>query len=131
MADRKRITVGKLGELEFSSGWYVYVGSASRALTPRISRHLRKRKRFRWHIDYLRDQASEVLALPVRSTLDQECSIADSLQPVLSPHSPGFGSSDCTCQTHLFYSVKKPLDRRDFHEILEQFRMPSIPSSEF
>jgi sugar fermentation stimulation protein A len=124
ISERKRIATGRLGELGFPSGWYVYVGSAKIGLTARMARHLRKRKRFHWHIDFLRDQAVEGLALPIRSSQNQECVIARALSGVLTPHSPGFGCSDCSCLTHLYYSTGKPLDCRQFHQILERFRMP-------
>jgi sugar fermentation stimulation protein A len=121
---KSRIEIGKLGELEFPSGWYVYVGSAAQGLSARVARHLRKRKRFHWHVDYLRAQATETCVLPIRSTQDLECSIATSLSSVLTPHSPGFGCSDCSCGTHLFYSEDKPLHFRSFHKVLETFRCP-------
>ena len=47
------ITVGKLGRFHFPAGYYIYSGSAQKNLTHRISRHLRKKKPLRWHIDYL------------------------------------------------------------------------------
>lgn len=125
--ERTQIRVGKLGEINFPAGWYVYVGSAAKDLTARIARHLRRRKRFHWHIDYLRDQAVEALALPIRSSQEEECVIADALSRVLRPHSPGFGCSDCSCRTHLYFSTGRPLHLRQFHEFLERFRMP-VPS---
>jgi sugar fermentation stimulation protein A len=121
-----RIRVGKLGELDFLPGWYVYVGSATNGLTARITRHLRKRKRFHWHIDSLRDQAVEVSALPIRSSKKEECSIAEALESVLVPFAKGFGSSDCSCPTHLFFSAENPVHLRRFHDVLERYRMPVI-----
>ena len=50
---RRTIVVGRLGRFEFPAGYYVYTGSAKRGLESRIARHLRRRKRMRWHIDYL------------------------------------------------------------------------------
>ncbi len=49
----KTITVGNLGQVLFKTGYYVYVGSAMNAFTKRVSRHIRKSKRKRWHIDCL------------------------------------------------------------------------------
>lgn len=120
----EKITVKRLGELSFSAGWYIYVGSAMRNLTQRIARHQRKRKRFHWHIDFLRDRASKVTALPIRSSLRLECKIAESLSHLLQTHSRGFGSSDCNCPTHLYFSPEDPLGLRPFHDLLESFRMP-------
>ena len=39
------ITIGKLGKVLFSDGYYVYVGSALNSLEPRIAIHLKKRRR--------------------------------------------------------------------------------------
>ncbi len=123
----KRIRVGRLGKLDFQAGWYVYVGSAGRGLSARLARHLRKRKRFHWHVDFLRQQAVEVLGLPIRSSRREECAVAEALSAILVPHSPGFGCSDCSCRTHLFLSAETPLHNRRFHQILERFRM-AIPT---
>lgn len=52
---RIRIKPGSLPAVELSPGCYVYVGSARGpgGVEKRVSRHLRKSKRARWHIDYL------------------------------------------------------------------------------
>jgi len=49
----KRISVGKLGKINFKKGYYLYVGSGQNSLETRIARHLKKRKKKFWHIDYL------------------------------------------------------------------------------
>ena len=49
----KRIKVGKLGNINFKKGYYVYVGSAMNSLESRIKRHLIDEKKLHWHIDYL------------------------------------------------------------------------------
>lgn len=119
----RRIQVGALGTVTFRRGWYVYVGSAMRNLSARIARHARRRKKVHWHIDYLRNEAAEVIALPIRSSLRQECDVAQALTAVLQSGPTGFGSSDCDCSTHLFYHAASPLDSRPFHKVLQQFRM--------
>lgn len=119
----KRSQIGSLGMFAFRRGWYVYVGSAMRYLSARIARHTRSRKKLHWHIDYLRNEATEVIALPIRSSLRQECEVAQALTHVLQPGPIGFGSSDCNCPTHLFYHAASPLDSPAFHTILQQFRM--------
>ncbi|UCF37045.1 MAG: DNA/RNA nuclease SfsA, partial [Acidobacteriota bacterium] len=118
--------VGRLGPVAFPAGWYIYVGSAMKNLTARINRHLRKRKKFHWHIDYLRNQAAKVSVLPIRSSKRAECSVARALSDLLAPHAAGFGSSDCDCATHLFFSPEKPTNSRAFHDFLERFRMPLL-----
>jgi len=123
----RRIQVGRLGRIAFKKGTYVYVGSAQRGLAARIARHLRRRKRLYWHIDYLRAACGRVTALPIRSSRREECDVARALAALLEPGPPGFGSSDCRCPTHLFRSPTDPLALPAFHAVLERFRM-SVPS---
>lgn len=119
----KTIQVGRLGRLEFSEGFHVYVGSAMRNLTARVDRHCRLRKRLHWHIDYLRQHADRCWALPIRSSMRLECEISHAMAEVFSSGPRGFGSSDCGCPTHLFWHATSPLEHRPFHEVLQRFRM--------
>lgn len=63
LAKQQRIPVGKLGNCDFSIGYYFYVGSAQRNLYSRIERHSRKDKTLRWHIDYLSVKADMLGAI--------------------------------------------------------------------
>ncbi len=116
-------TVGRLGELTFQPGFYIYVGSARRQLSARVARHCRRRKRFHWHIDYLRDVACSCTPLPIRSSRQDECALAEALSQIFSSGPLGFGCSDCSCPTHLFYSRRPPLQQAEFHKLLQHFRM--------
>jgi Uri superfamily endonuclease len=53
---RRTIQIGRLGKFNFSDGYYAYVGSAfgPGGLAARLSHHLRRSHKPRWHIDYLR-----------------------------------------------------------------------------
>lgn len=115
--------IGSLGRHTFSKGCYLYVGSAMTNMEARIARHRRKRKKFHWHIDYLAAHAGEVIPLPVRSSQRDECEIAKALSSIMQPGPTGFGSSDCQCHTHLFFSPENPLHKRAFHDLLQGFRM--------
>ena len=101
--------VGKLGEISFREGYYIYVGSARGCLETRLRRHLRKDKKIYWHIDYLL-QNGKVQILQIWVIQNSiECWTADvfnknSLSEVVKK---GFGSSDCNCLTHLFYIKNK------------------------
>jgi sugar fermentation stimulation protein A len=125
----KKITVGSLGLRTFPPGWYIYVGSARKNLTKRMERHLRKRKKFHWHIDYLRNNATTAKAIPIRTQEAGECHLAlemETLFPLTPESTEGvshFGCSDCHCDRHLFYSPTNPLDRKDFVERLLFWRM--------
>ena len=129
----RRLSVGALGSKLFPRGYYLYVGSAMANLAPRLARHQRHRKRLHWHVDYLRAAASEVIALPIRSSMRIECDLARAIESVSTSSCSGFGSSDCTCPSHLFAMSGNPLHNRHFHSVLQRFRMrhpiPLLPGA--
>jgi len=137
LATEKNVFIGKLGYLFFPKAFYAYVGSAINGLEARLARHLRKEKRLHWHIDYLLKEAeiadiilcfsepfafchSEGLAEALskakgqrpknlaQGKLRMECFLAQALAKEF-PSIPGFGSSDCKCQSHLYFG--SPEDR--------------------
>lgn len=99
----QEITVGALGRIAFPAGAYVYVGSAQNGLEHRIARHLRKRKKRHWHIDYLLSTrgVSIVDAVSAEAGKSEECAVARMMAATARPV-VGFGSSDCRCAGHLF-----------------------------
>jgi Uri superfamily endonuclease len=101
-----RLRVGKLGTIKFGKGYYAYVGSGMNSLEARISRHMKKRgkKKF-WHIDYFLSTANALGAISWESVSRDECGAAGSLSGNFEPVR-GFGSSDCGCESHLFFSEK-------------------------
>jgi sugar fermentation stimulation protein A len=123
IARSRSVDVGALGKILFQKGYYVYTGSARVNLTKRIERHLRRRKQFHWHIDYLRDRAESCKALPVRSSSDLEHDMAIALGKLADWTVPRFGSSDCRCPTHLFGFKENPIHMPQFIELLLHFRM--------
>ena len=123
LREDKYIAVGKMGTLFFPAGYYVYVGSAMANLTARLERHRRLRKNLHWHIDYLRQAAEFETALPVRSSVSLECPIAQAMEAVADWTVPRFGSSDCSCPTHLFGMQSNPLHSSVFIKLLLHFRI--------
>lgn len=105
----EKIQVGKLGNFVFQKGWYCYVGSAMNNLEARIARHLKKEKKLRWHIDYLRTHAGEVEVISLETSVNQECQL-NKLVAFKADVTPirKFGSSDCGCFSHLHFFHKKP-----------------------
>lgn len=97
------IGIGRLGVINFDSGYYAYIGSAMRGLKQRISRHLRKEKKLYWHIDYLLEKVSVSNVIVWKSGNNIECDIAGEIGSIYNVISR-FGSSDCKCPGHLFYS---------------------------
>ena len=122
LSEEKRVATGGLGEVTYSKGWYVYVGSAKRALAARIRRHVSKRKTCRWHVDYLSLAADRVRAYPVYTDLDIECELASSIRRTGCTGVRGFGSSDCACDTHLFHFDKDPFQSDVFVDVLLSYR---------
>jgi Uri superfamily endonuclease len=104
------VTVGKLGTIAFARGFYAYVGSAmGLSGFKRVRRHLDvatgRRKTQKWHVDYLLPVSEVIKTVEIITQERIECRIADSLwkNPSLAAIK-GFGSSDCRCCSHLFYS---------------------------
>jgi sugar fermentation stimulation protein A len=126
VAQSRRIDAGGLGKVTFPKGYYVYAGSARANLTKRVERHLRRRKQFHWHIDYLRDRTDSCTALPVRSSDDLEHDLAEALGLIADWSIPRFGSSDCKCPTHLFGFRENPIHMPQFIDMLLKFRIDRL-----
>jgi Uri superfamily endonuclease len=102
--------VGRWGWISLEEGYYIYIGSAfgPGGVRARVSRHLRKKKRKHWHIDYLRDLMNPV---GVWYTHDRQhlehrwARLLSDMSCISSTH--GFGCSDCKCDSHLFYAFMK------------------------
>jgi len=120
------IEVGASGTRHFKKGYYIYAGSAMKELSKRIARHQRRKKRFFWHIDYLRDRAEFHAALPIRSSKQLECLLARHIKKIAQEEIQGFGSSDCNCTSHLFYMEKDPLSSPEFIKFLLYYRMDRL-----
>jgi sugar fermentation stimulation protein A len=119
----RKIDVGKLGKVLFRKGFYVYVGSAMADLSKRMERHRHLRKRRHWHIDELRAVAEFHSVLAIRSSQRLECEVAKGMSEIAEWSVPRFGSTDCSCDTHLFGMSKDPLHSENFHKLLQYFRM--------
>lgn len=119
----RKINVGKLGKVLFRKGFYVYVGSAMANLSKRMERHRRLRKRHHWHIDELRAVAEFHSVLAIRSSQRLECEVAKGMSEIAEWSVPRFGSTDCSCDTHLFGTSSDPIQSEDFQKLLQYFRM--------
>jgi sugar fermentation stimulation protein A len=117
------IEIGKLGKVHFRKGFYIYVGSAMVNLMKRMERHRHLRKQHHWHIDELRAVAEFQSVLAIRSSIRLECEISKTMSGIADWSVPGFGSTDCFCETHLFGMRRNPVDSEDFQKLLQYFRM--------
>jgi Uri superfamily endonuclease len=106
-----KVQIGRLGQIKLVPGYYIYVGSAfgPGGVRARVSCHWRAAKPKHWHIDYLREFVTPLLAWvsyePVRLEHQwaqhfYEMSAMEAIQ--------GFGCSDCKCYSHLFHTVVAP-----------------------
>ena len=95
-----------MGLIAFRRGFYAYVGSALNGIEPRIGYHLRRNKKPRWHIDYLLEEASIKRIVLYETGGRLECNLAEALSKEFLSI-PGFGCSDCRCQSHLYFEAEK------------------------
>lgn len=118
------IKIGKLGEIGFKRGYYVYVGSALNSIDARIRRHLSKEKKLFWHIDYLLNSFNSAVKEVVleRSHEKWECNVAMEISkeglPVVK-----FGCSDCKCGSHLFYFKSKEVAENACLDSFKKFNL--------
>ena len=94
------LKVGKLGRFIFPIGSYVYTGSAKTNIDKRIERHLSKKKKLHWHIDYLLNNDA-VQIIDTKKSQMTECNLNKKTKGTIIID--GFGSSDCnlSCKSHL------------------------------
>lgn len=110
LLQRAHIRIGSLGAFCFPAGFYVYVGSAQSNLERRIERHLRQKKKMRWHIDYLLRYGQVVSVCTYTGEKDKECMLSHKIGNIKNAVVPvkGFGSSDCSCNSHLYFFQDDP-----------------------
>lgn len=117
-----RIEVGALGTFDFEAGWYAYTGTA---LGPggfkRIDRHrdvaAGRNDTRHWHVDYLlgteRARIDGVCRTP---DVDAECRVSSRID---GRSVPGFGASDCDCESHLVHDSSGESLRTALEELHE------------
>lgn len=98
------IKIGALGNIKFKKGLYCYVGSALNNLEKRIQRHLSKKKKLHWHIDYflMNKNTSIKKVFYKQSNKKEECKIVKFMLKNSISSITKFGCFDCNCKGHLF-----------------------------
>ncbi|HID92923.1 MAG TPA: GIY-YIG nuclease family protein [bacterium (Candidatus Stahlbacteria)] len=104
----EQIKIGKLGKIVFKKGFYAYVGSAMNGLENRIQRHLKRKKKLHWHIDWFLRSAKIKDVMYLESSNKMECKVAQVLAKRFESIKE-FGSSDCKCTSHMFFSTNLQL----------------------
>lgn len=117
------IATGNLADIRFSPGFYAYVGSALNGLRPRLLRHLSGEKKRHWHIDYLLERAFIIDIAVHKAESRSECAIAGTLSTAFDTI-PGFGSSDCLCRSHLFYTMSETGLRQGIENAVSSLKTP-------
>lgn len=120
---------GKLGRLEGSKGYYLYVGSALGAggIRARVNHHLRITEKPHWHFDYLRPYVNPQAIWFCNSANRYEhlwSSVLANLPGALVPMAK-FGATDCRCEAHLYYFTKAP-DIRFFQNKLKDYTSSTL-----
>ena len=123
--ENKKIKIGKLGKIEFKTGFYVYVGSAMNSLESHLKRHLRKNKKLHWHIDYLLNHSKIDMIIYNISNKKIECEISQNMKNI-SGNIDKFGCSDCDCTSHLYYFKKKS---NAIESIINAYNMQKVKNS--
>jgi len=136
LSKETRLKVGKLGTQRFPRGYYAYTGSAlgvgSSSLKHRILRHLRRKKRKFWHIDFLLGHKNVRLTGFVATQINrkEECNInhhikAKEKAKIPVPH---FGASDCkkNCGSHLLYFDEENITQRITTLYRDKFGIESV-----
>lgn len=105
LKENVKIKIGALGKIEFIPGYYVYAGSAMNSLEGRVKRHLSNSKKLHWHIDYLlkNKDVNIVEVIYTVSSRKIECKLSNYIKEESDGEIDNFGSSDCLCNSHLYY----------------------------
>ena len=103
---------GKLGPVSFTTGHWVYVGSAfgPGGLKARLNHHLTPSLRPHWHLDYVKHALTPLEIWLTTDRVKHEHAWASDLGHLKGASCPiaGFGASDCTCRTHLIHLRRQP-----------------------
>ena len=126
LVKKHNIRVGCLGNFGFPRGFYVYVGSAQNNLEDRINRHLRRDKKMHWHIDYLLHYGQVICVHTYAAEKNAECILSQKIGNIKNAEIlvSGFGSSDCSCASHLYFFQDNPdfrISKLKIAETLPQF----------
>ena len=111
-SNRATVAIGRRRRLQIEPGYYVYVGSARGpgGLRARLTRHCREQKATHWHVDYLAPHTDPVSVWyrvgPEHAEHQWAAAFGEMDAMTMQP---GFGCSDCRCDSHLFHSATLPV----------------------
>jgi len=116
----EKLNVGRFGLHYFPVVYYTYTGSAlgkgTTNIRRRLTRHLNRRKKLHWHIDYLLNarSAKTIAVCFAKTNKRMECAVSTAIKMLPRATVPirGFGSTDCSsgCTAHLqIFIYKNPV----------------------
>ncbi len=120
---KQKIEVGKLGEVDFPKGYYLYIGSSKINVFKRIAYHKRKKINKHWHLDYITENLKITADIPLINCNKSECFITSTLETFDGKRVTNFGSSDCDCYSHLLYFKKNPLHNDELWSQIFTFQL--------
>ena len=116
------LNVGRLGLQRFPRGYYTYTGSAlgkgASNLKQRVSRHLRKKKRNFWHIDFVLADENVTLTTVVAAQTHKklECTLNRLIKMEGGARivAKRFGAADCieNCGSHLLFFGEENIESK-------------------
>ncbi len=128
--DQQQLQIGRLGGMQLSKGWYVYVGSAfgPGGVAARVSRHLQRHKTRHWHIDHLiwATTVREVWYSQRQRDLEHCWAQAALDQPAARNLLRGFGASDCQCLSHLVRFPTREVVKTLFNALDAKVWIPNL-----
>lgn len=106
------IGIGKLGTLDLTPGYYIYVGSAfgPGGIRARIKHHINRSMKPHWHIDYLKSHCRlDEIWIEYSDQRHESMWVAElaGSERTTVPLN-GFGASDGDADSHLFYFNSPP-----------------------
>jgi len=104
--------IGKIGNILFKKGYYLYTGSALNSLEKRIKRHFSRNKKIFWHIDYIvpyKMKIKKVYLIRHNKEIRKEEELASKFLKISDSYIKGFGATDSKIISHLFYFKENPL----------------------
>lgn len=76
-----------------------------------------------WHLDYLREEATKVVGIPIRTQFEIEHDLAEDLDRISDWSISQFGSTDCQCDSHLFGFKEDPRGSLSYINFLLKWRI--------
>lgn len=80
-------------------------------------------EKMHWHIDYLRQHCNVTAVIPIRTADDLEHDLAQAVASIAGWAIPGFGCTDCNCNSHLYGFSENPVHVKSFMDVVEEFRI--------